>query len=119
MGHSLSAGIAANRDAIGWLVGLADMPAVPKAAIATVRDAIVHGAPLAAPFQEGRRGHPVGFAAAYRDELLALQGDHGARAILLRDSAKIERITIKHPGIFADVDTLADLQLLKAQEDTK
>lgn len=109
MSASLAAGVAYNRDADGWLIGLADMPHVPTAAIAAVRDAIVSGAPLAAPYCDGRRGHPVGFASRYRDELLALRGDAGARDILKRDAGNLLRTDTTDPGIFTDIDNPEDL----------
>jgi len=112
MAASLVCGIAGNIVAGGWLIGLADMPGVPESAIAQVRSAIEAGAPLAAPFHQGKRGHPVGFSAAYRDELLALQGDTGARSLLERDAALVQRIEIEDPGIFIDIDRPADLQNL-------
>jgi molybdenum cofactor cytidylyltransferase len=112
MAASLACGVRANRDAAGWLIGLADMPAVPMAAIAGVRNALSAGAALAAPSRDGRRGHPVGFASHYRDELLALQGDTGARRLLERDVSHVVDIKIDHAGIFADIDVPGDLQYL-------
>ena len=112
MASSLVCGVRANHDAAGWLIGLADMPAVPAAAIAGVRDALSAGATLAAPSHSGLRGHPVGFASHYRDELLALQGDNGARRLLERDRAKITEIMIGDAGIFADIDVPGDLHHL-------
>lgn len=112
MASSLVCGVHANRDAAGWLIGLADMPAVPAAAIAGVRSALSAGADLAAPSLNGRRGHPVGFAARYLAELLALQGDTGARRLLERDKTKLAEIGIDDAGIFADIDIPGDLQHL-------
>lgn len=112
MASSLVCGICANPDAAGWLIGLADMPAVPAAAIAGVRNALSAGAALAAPSRAGRRGHPVGFASHYRDELLVLRGDSGARNLLERDIAKLAEIEIDDVGIFADIDIPNDLQYL-------
>jgi len=112
MAASLACGVRANRDAAGWLIGLADMPAVPMAAIAGVRDALSTGAALAAPSRDGRRGHPVGFASHYYDELLLLQGDNGARRLLQRDISQITKIKIDDAGIFADIDVPGDLQHL-------
>ena len=112
MAASLVCGVRANRDAAGWLIGLADMPAVPMAAIAGVRNALSAGAALAAPSRDGRRGHPAGFASCYRDELLALHGDTGARRLLERDISNVADIKIDHAGIFADIDVPADLQHL-------
>lgn len=109
MSASLAAGVAYNRDADGWLIGLADMPAVPSAIIGEVRDAIADAAPLAAPYCDGQRGHPVGFAARYRNELLALQGDTGAREILRREAGSLLRIDTTDPGIFTDIDIPEDL----------
>ena len=112
MAASLVCGVRANRDAAGWLIGLADMPSVPMAAIARARDALSTGAALAAPSRDGRRGHPVGFASHYRDELLALHGDNGARRLLERDISHVMDIRIDDAGIFADIDVPGDLQHL-------
>lgn len=110
MGHSLAAGVAANCDAAGWLVGLADMPAVPEHTIRGVQAAIASGAPLAAPFRNGRRGHPVGFASTCREALLALHGDTGARA-LLQHNSDIVLIAADNDGIFTDIDHPQDVNL--------
>ena len=110
MAASLLCGVRANPDAAGWLIGLADMPAVPASAIAGVRNALKTGANLAAPLCDGRRGHPVGFAFSYRDELLALKGDTGARRLLERDA--VVGIRINDNGIFADIDMPGDVQSL-------
>jgi molybdenum cofactor cytidylyltransferase len=112
MASSLVCGVRANRDAAGWLIGLADMPAVPSAAIAGVRDALMAGAALAAPFHDGKRGHPVGLASHYYDELLLLQGDNGARCLLERDKSIVVEIKSGDAGIFADIDVPGDLQHL-------
>jgi molybdenum cofactor cytidylyltransferase len=112
MAASLVCGVQANRGAYGWLIGLADMPTVPQEAIAGVRDALIDGAPLARTVRGGKQGHPVGFASNYRDELLALQGDTGARGLLKRDSGQLMQIEIAHDGIFTDIDTPDDLHAL-------
>lgn len=107
MGHSIAAGVAASRDAAGWLVALADMPAVQPDSIARVAAAIEAGAVTTAPVFAGARGHPVGFAATLRDELLALTGDSGARAVLARHPPRL--IEVDDPGVLRDVDTPAAL----------
>jgi len=112
MAASLACGVRANLDAAGWLIGLADMPAVPAVAIMGVRDALTAGAAIAVPAHAGRRGHPVGFARQYRVELLALQGDVGARRLLERDMTDVVEIRTDDAGIFADIDIPGDLQHL-------
>ena len=113
MAYSLACGVRANRDAAGWLIGLADMPSVPLEAIARVRNALASGgAAIAVPAYAGKRGHPVGFAREYRIELLALQGDAGARHLLQRDRSRVLEIEFEDAGIFADVDVPGDLMQL-------
>jgi molybdenum cofactor cytidylyltransferase len=110
MAASLACGVRANLDAEGWLIGLADMPLVPVEAITRVRKALSAGAAIAVPAHAGRRGHPVGFGRQYRIELLALQGDVGARGLLQRDASDVVQISIDDAGIFADIDVPGDLQ---------
>jgi len=112
MAASLACGVRANRVAAGCLIGLADMPAIPSEAIDGVRNALLAGADLSAPTSDGRRGHPVGFGRRYFDELLALQGDVGARHLLERDKSKLVPVEIGNKGIHADIDIPSDLQYL-------
>ena len=109
MGISLAGGVAASTGVHGWLIGLADMPAVPLHVITGIRQAIADGAPLAAPFCDKKRGHPVGFSASYRDELLALDGDQGARRLIERDMSKLQCIETTDAGILMDIDVPSDL----------
>jgi molybdenum cofactor cytidylyltransferase len=109
MGHSLAAGVAASRDAAGWLVALADMPFVQVATLRSVAAALASGAALAAPFYNCQRGHPVAFAARWRDELLALTGDEGARAIIGKHRNLMHKLETCDVGVLRDVDTLEDL----------
>jgi len=112
MAASLVCGVRANSDATGWLIGLADMPSLPGAAITGVRNALSAGAALAAPSRSGRSGHPVGFAAHYYDQLLGLKGDNGARRLLERDRASVIEIRVDDAGILTDIDSPDDLRRL-------
>jgi len=109
MGMSLSTGVAASRDAPGWMIALADMPFIEPDTIKSVAMLLKQGAPLAAPSYQGRRGHPVGFGHVFRDELLALRGDQGARDLLMRHASQLVFLPVDDPGILADVDTPADI----------
>lgn len=116
MGHSLAAGVAAGSAALhdvdGWVVALADMPCIGVPTLQRVVEAIAGGAMLAAPMHAGRRGHPVGFAARWKDDLLALEGDEGARIILRQHAALLQTLETDDPGVLQDVDTPADLAAL-------
>ena len=109
MGASLACGVAAAADAHGWVIALADMPWLAPASVVAVRDAIIAGAPIAAPFFRERRGHPVGFGRQFYPDLIALSGDTGAQSVLRRCEREIRRIEVDDPGVLQDVDTLQDL----------
>jgi molybdenum cofactor cytidylyltransferase len=85
------------------------MPWVRRESIIAVLDQLAAGAAIAAPLLHGRRGHPVGFSARYRSELLALRGDTGARALLAAKAHHIVTVAVDDPGVLRDVDTPADL----------
>lgn len=114
MSGSLVAGVEATESADGWVIALGDMPRVRVETIRAVAAAVAGGAAIALPVDSrGRRGHPVGFAAGLREELLALQGDVGAREILARHANAIHAIASDDKGIFVDIDTPRDLQTLE------
>lgn len=104
MGHSLAAGVAASLEAPGWLVALADMPAIAPASYGAVQDALRAGALLARTVHAGRPGHPVGFAARFCDDLLALQGDQGGKAILDAHRDILTLCPVDDLGVLIDVD---------------
>jgi molybdenum cofactor cytidylyltransferase len=109
MGASLAHGIAQARDADGWVIALADMPNVSPETIRSVVAALEAGALIAAPEYGGKRGHPVGFAASLCHELLALDGDEGARAVLERHRREVKLLECADPGTLIDIDQRDDL----------
>ena len=109
MGASLACGARATPKAEAWLVALGDMPFVRPTSIAAVRSALEGGAALAAPFFRARRGHPVGIGARFRQDLLALRGDEGAKALLANHSAELLKIPVGDPGVIRDIDRPEDL----------
>jgi molybdenum cofactor cytidylyltransferase len=109
MGASLACAARAAGRTDGYLVALADMPFVRTASIAAVRDALVGGAPLAAPYWRARRGHPVGICGAFYDQLLASQGDEGAKRLLAENESRLVKVPVGDPGVIRDIDTPGDL----------
>lgn len=110
VGHTLAAGIGAADSADAWLIALADMPYVQNSTFADLAALLMKGAGLVAPYYQGQRGHPVGFALDYRHQLLALTGDTGARDLLARHASALMHLDVDDPGILRDVDTPADLR---------
>ncbi len=116
LGASLGAGVAARPIADGWIVALGDMPDIRPETIAAVLARLESGATLAAPAapRGGRHGHPVGFSRALLSELLALDGDEGARSIVQRHRDALVVVEVDDPGIFTDIDTPSDLEARSA-----
>jgi molybdenum cofactor cytidylyltransferase len=111
MGHSIAAGVAAHADAEGWLVLPGDMPLVRPASMLAVGRALEEH-PVVYAQHQGRRGHPVGFAAELFSELIELSGDEGARRLLARYPAF--GVEVDDPGVLFDVDTADDLALARS-----
>jgi molybdenum cofactor cytidylyltransferase len=109
MGASLACAAMAASEADGYLVALGDMPFVRPTSIAAVRDALIAGAPIAAPYFRARRGHPVGLSKKFLNDLLALQGDAGAKQLLGQNERSIVKIPVGDPGVIRDIDTPDDL----------
>ncbi|WP_019560983.1 nucleotidyltransferase family protein [Caldimonas manganoxidans] len=112
MGYSIAAGVRARGDASGWLVMPGDMPLVRPSTLRAVAMALSAHPVAYAQFQ-GRRGHPVGFAAELYSELAVLDGDQGARRILARYPAAA--VEVDDPGVLVDIDTRADLLSVQAR----
>jgi molybdenum cofactor cytidylyltransferase len=106
IGASIACGVQATASAPGWLIALADMPAIAPATVRAVADAIFAGAPSAAPLHQGQRGHPVGFGAALAAELLALHGDEGARRVLAAHPPQL--VHVDDAGCLLDLDRPSD-----------
>jgi len=108
MGTSLACGVAA-AEADGWVIALADMPAIRPTTIQAVAEAIAAGAPLAAPVFHGERGHPIGFARRFHAALAALKGDRGGRDILAQHANELHLIEVDDPGVLVDIDREDDI----------
>jgi molybdenum cofactor cytidylyltransferase len=110
MGVSLAEGVRAVDDAHGWVVALADMPYLKAETVRIIATALNEGAAIAAPSYRGERGHPVGFARRFKDDLSALRGDAGAHAILKAHPDWITLYEVDDPGVLRDVDVPSDLE---------
>ncbi len=108
MASSLRAGIAAVGDVAGALVCLADMPRVTAdhlaALVAAFEQASDRGA-IVVPTCERKRGNPVLWGRRRFPEILALEGDVGARALIEKNADRVVWVPIDDPAILLDVDT--------------
>lgn len=109
MGASLACAVRAAGPADAYIVALADMPFVRPTTIAAVRETLLKGARLAAPYFRARRGHPVGIAGAFYEQLISLAGDEGARHIVGAHESELVKIPVGDPGAIRDIDRPEDL----------
>ena len=105
MAASIRVGVEAAVGKKGYLFALGDMPQVAGKTMLKVAEALKSSEAIAVPVCAGRRGHPVAIGTAYRDALLALTGDRGARPILAKNAAHVVEVPVEDEGIFVDVDT--------------
>jgi len=109
MASSIVAGILASEEADGWIIALADMPWVKEETIYRIKEQLLEGKSIVAPVYENRRGNPVGFSRQWKEELLKLQGDLGARVLLTNNSEKLSVIKTDDKAILMDIDYPDDL----------
>jgi molybdenum cofactor cytidylyltransferase len=114
MASSLAAGVGVlTKDVEAALVALADEPMSNRSALVAVVDRFRAGdVEIVAPSFRGVRGHPVLFGRSVFDELRALSGDHGARAVVDRAPRRRAIVDIDAPKPI-DVDTPDDLARLR------
>jgi molybdenum cofactor cytidylyltransferase len=110
MGDSIAAGVRATENAGGWLILPGDLPLVSPDTLRAVAAALAHHT-IALPHYQGRRGHPVGFAASCRDALLMLKGPQGGALVVRAQAAvnPVAQLELDDPGIVTDIDTVRDL----------
>ncbi len=114
---SIKYGVWASSDATqGYLFYLADMPLIQQQTVLTLLDTFdsAHPRNIIIPVFQGRRGNPVLVGRAYRDKLLHLQGDVGARKLIAEiDANHIIEVAVDDEGILLDVDTREVYQTLQ------
>ncbi len=123
LGTSLKAGIAAlPADVDGVIVCLGDMPQVDAAMIDRLIGAIDpdKGALIAVPTMDGKRGNPVVWSRRFFPDLMAVEGDIGARYLIGRYAEAVAEVPVSGTAALTDVDTPEALQAVKAElEKTK
>jgi molybdenum cofactor cytidylyltransferase len=108
MSASLKAGIRAlgsKTDAA--LVMLGDMPQVSTPLLRHLIAAYnpLEGRSIVVPTVEGKRGNPVLFDRRYFQEMLALEGDVGARHLIGTHDDQVAELSVDDAAVFTDVDT--------------
>jgi molybdenum cofactor cytidylyltransferase len=118
LGTSLRAGIAAvPAEADGVIVCLGDMPQVDARLIDRLIAAFDpdRGALVVVPTFEGKRGNPVLWSRRFFPDLMAVEGDVGARHLIGRYAEALVEVPVDGNGTLVDVDTPEALRGVKAE----
>jgi molybdenum cofactor cytidylyltransferase len=119
MSASLKAGIRALGPKIeAALVMLGDMPQVSAPLIRRLIAAYnpLEGRSIVVPTLGGKRGNPVLFDRRYFEEMLALEGDVGARHLIGAHDDQVAELAVDDAAAFTDVDTPDAYDQLLAQK---
>ncbi len=108
LASSVKTGIAAvpqNADAA--VICLGDMPLISAHLIDRLIEAFApdRGNLIAVPVSDGRRGNPVLWSRRFFHELMTLDGDIGARHLIVRHAEAVAEVPVEGHGAFLDIDT--------------
>jgi molybdenum cofactor cytidylyltransferase len=118
LGGSVRTGIAAVPAAAdGAIVCLGDMPQVDASLIDRLIAAFApeQGALAVMPTIDGQRGNPVLWSRRFFPDLMAIEGDVGARNLINRYGEAVVEVPVTGKGALVDVDTPEALRGVKAE----
>lgn len=105
MSTSVQAGIRALPAGLdGVAVFLVDHPMVDRQTIEVLVARLAPGR-IVVPVHDGRRGHPVIFAADLFGEVLALSPDQGLNTVVRRQRERVIEVFVENAGVLRDIDT--------------
>jgi molybdenum cofactor cytidylyltransferase len=93
----------------GIMLALADQPAIDSQTINKLIEIFgKRQKNIVIPVYQGKRGHPVIFHIKYREELLNIRGDIGAREVIQRHADNVLEVAVDCKGVLIDIDTPSD-----------
>jgi molybdenum cofactor cytidylyltransferase len=119
LASSVKAGVAAVADgADGAVICLGDMPLISSNLIDRLIEAFApdRGHLIAVPVSDNRRGNPVLWSRRFFSELMTLDGDIGARHLIVRHSEAVAEVPVEGFGAFLDIDTPQTLEAARRGE---
>ena len=115
LSESIKTAVKATQPDIAWMFILADMPFVKISTLQALaseacRECICQ--PRSNKEQaKPRLGNPVVIGVDFRDALLQLTGDVGAKNVVQANSDKLNIVDVEDLGIYQDIDQPSDLKL--------
>jgi len=93
------------------LVALGDQPSVTTKLIDQMLQTFVSTEKqILVPLYNGKRGHPIMFSAAYREEILTQYDNVGLRGLLYAHKEDVFELPVTTSGILSDMDCPEDYQ---------
>lgn len=102
--HSVVLGVQKTMQSAGWMFFNGDMPWLKPDTIEKLLE-YADAAHIVVPNYGSRPGQPVYFPAAFKEELLALTGDHGGRIIIRCHPDQVCYVPIDNIRQGVDIDT--------------
>jgi len=89
------------------VICLGDMPLIDAHLIDRLIEAFApdRGNLIVVPVSDNRRGNPVLWSRRFFNELMTLDGDIGARHLIVRHSEAVAEVPVEGHGAFLDIDT--------------
>jgi molybdenum cofactor cytidylyltransferase len=118
LGTSLRAGVTAvPAEVDGVIVCLGDMPQVDASLIDRLVGAFEpdKGALVVVPTIAGQRGNPVVWSRRFFPDLMAVEGDVGARHLIGRYAEAVTEVVLSGNAALTDIDTPEALEAFKAE----
>lgn len=97
----------------GIMVVLGDQPALEPETLRRLIDTFCQHASIVVPTFKGQPGNPVIFPARYRNEMLTLTGDRGARPVVEAHPKDVATVEVDTDSILRDIDDPETYRLLR------
>lgn len=100
--------LAASPSTTGFMIALGDQPSIRPDVVASLISTFENPSPstdaILVPTFQGHRGHPVVFAAQYREAILSRFDGVGLRGLLHAYAEQVRTIPVGHSDILRDMD---------------
>lgn len=110
--ESLKLGVREAKGAKAYMFFVGDQPFIKAELVNMLIDEYIKSqADILVPFYNGKRGMPTIISSSYKDELLGITGDKGARDLVNKYIHKTKKIYIEDERLGLDIDKPEDLYL--------
>jgi len=112
MSGSLKLGIEAlGSETEAAIIALGDQPFLSSKTVDRLVDEyLATKAPIVVPVYRGQRGNPVLFDSSLFSQIREIEGDKGAKSVVLKNEARVREVAVEDEGVLLDIDTPSDYE---------